>query len=174
MPPGSSTVEIELEPDGDGTLLRFTHRDLPSAEAAESHSNGWDHYLERCGSRQAATPASIPGSAARCRKERGMGKHVLAYKGGGMPRPTRSARRDGGLGRGSAWLEQRRRRVGGSVGFTGCSSHAQLGLPVLDVLRTCSSSAFSATVADTRPLQPAKPADRRAPRFCLEMVPSPP
>jgi hypothetical protein len=44
---GSSTIEIELIRDGDGTKLRFTHRDLPSAEAAESHSHGWDHYLER-------------------------------------------------------------------------------------------------------------------------------
>lgn len=47
VPPGSSTVEIELVPDGDGTMLRFTHRDLPSPEAAESHGHGWDHYLER-------------------------------------------------------------------------------------------------------------------------------
>ena len=47
MPPGSSTVEIELAPDGDGTRLRFTHRDLPNAEAVESHGHGWDHYLQR-------------------------------------------------------------------------------------------------------------------------------
>jgi uncharacterized protein YndB with AHSA1/START domain len=47
VPPGSSTVEYELVPNGDGTLLRFTHRDLPSAEAAESHAHGWDHYLQR-------------------------------------------------------------------------------------------------------------------------------
>jgi len=47
VPPGTSTIEIELTPDGDGTLLRFTHSDLPSAEAAESHGHGWDHYLER-------------------------------------------------------------------------------------------------------------------------------
>lgn len=46
-PPGSSTIEIELVPDGAGTVLNFTHRDLPSAEASESHSKGWDHYLER-------------------------------------------------------------------------------------------------------------------------------
>jgi uncharacterized protein YndB with AHSA1/START domain len=45
--PGSSTIEIELEPDGDGTLLRFTHRDLPDAGATESHAHGWDHYLPR-------------------------------------------------------------------------------------------------------------------------------
>ena len=40
-------AKIELVPDGEGTLLRFTHRDLPSAEAADSHGHGWDHYLER-------------------------------------------------------------------------------------------------------------------------------
>jgi uncharacterized protein YndB with AHSA1/START domain len=47
VPPGSSTIEIELVPVGEGTTLRFTHRDLPSAEAAQSHAHGWDHYLER-------------------------------------------------------------------------------------------------------------------------------
>jgi uncharacterized protein YndB with AHSA1/START domain len=47
VPPGSSTIEIELVPDGGGTLLRFTHRDLPSAESAASHGRGWDHYLGR-------------------------------------------------------------------------------------------------------------------------------
>lgn len=47
VPPGSSTIEIELEPDGAGTRLRFTHRDLPSAESATSHEVGWDHYLAR-------------------------------------------------------------------------------------------------------------------------------
>src|SRR5437870_8987970 len=47
VPPGSSTVEIELEPDGGGTRLRFVHRDLPGAEAVGSHGHGWDHYLER-------------------------------------------------------------------------------------------------------------------------------
>jgi uncharacterized protein YndB with AHSA1/START domain len=47
VPPGSTTVEIELIPEGDGTRLRFEHRDLPGAQAADSHSHGWDHYLER-------------------------------------------------------------------------------------------------------------------------------
>ncbi|RDI73870.1 hypothetical protein Gocc_2434 [Gaiella occulta] len=47
VPPGSSTVEIELVPDGAGTRLRLTHGDLPSAEAATSHAHGWDHYLGR-------------------------------------------------------------------------------------------------------------------------------
>jgi uncharacterized protein YndB with AHSA1/START domain len=47
VPPGSSTIEIELEPNGEGTTLRFRHRDLPSAEAASAHAQGWDHYLGR-------------------------------------------------------------------------------------------------------------------------------
>lgn len=47
VPPGSSTIEIELIPDGDGTTLRFEHRDLPGKESVESHTHGWDHYLAR-------------------------------------------------------------------------------------------------------------------------------
>jgi uncharacterized protein YndB with AHSA1/START domain len=44
---GSSTVEIELEEDGSGTLLRFTHSGLPTEDTAASHTEGWDHYLGR-------------------------------------------------------------------------------------------------------------------------------
>jgi uncharacterized protein YndB with AHSA1/START domain len=47
LPPGSTTIEFELTPTADGTLLRFTHRDLPNAESAVSHGHGWDHYLGR-------------------------------------------------------------------------------------------------------------------------------
>ena len=47
VPPGSSTIVIELATDGDGTSLRFVHKDLPSAEAIASHAHGWDHYLPR-------------------------------------------------------------------------------------------------------------------------------
>jgi uncharacterized protein YndB with AHSA1/START domain/DNA-binding transcriptional ArsR family regulator len=46
IPPGSTTIEIELVPTDEGTTLRFSHR-LPTAEAAKSHAQGWDHYLER-------------------------------------------------------------------------------------------------------------------------------
>ena len=45
--PGSTTIEIELIPDGEGTTLRFTHRDLPTAEDTGKHAHGWDHYLAR-------------------------------------------------------------------------------------------------------------------------------
>jgi uncharacterized protein YndB with AHSA1/START domain len=47
VPPGSSTVEIELVAEQYGTRVRFIHRDLPTLEAADSHGKGWDHYLER-------------------------------------------------------------------------------------------------------------------------------
>jgi uncharacterized protein YndB with AHSA1/START domain len=47
VPPGTSTIEVELTPEGDGTSLHFVHRDLPGAEAVESHAHGWDHYLPR-------------------------------------------------------------------------------------------------------------------------------
>jgi uncharacterized protein YndB with AHSA1/START domain len=45
--PGSSRVEILLEAEGEGTRLRLIHSELPSAESAERHRHGWDHYAER-------------------------------------------------------------------------------------------------------------------------------
>jgi uncharacterized protein YndB with AHSA1/START domain len=45
--PGGSTVEVLLARDGEGTQLRLIHSDLPSAESAEHHSQGWRHYAER-------------------------------------------------------------------------------------------------------------------------------
>jgi uncharacterized protein YndB with AHSA1/START domain len=47
VPPGSSTIEIELEPSGDGTRLKFRHYGLPDADAVRHHGFGWDHYLAR-------------------------------------------------------------------------------------------------------------------------------
>jgi uncharacterized protein YndB with AHSA1/START domain len=44
---GSTRIEVELVPEGEGTRLRFTHSGLPTAEAAQAHAHGWDHYLER-------------------------------------------------------------------------------------------------------------------------------
>ena len=44
---GSTTIEIELVPEGDGTILHFTHSGLPSTESTQSHAHGWDHYLAR-------------------------------------------------------------------------------------------------------------------------------
>jgi uncharacterized protein YndB with AHSA1/START domain len=47
VPPGSTTVEIELEGDDAGTLLRLTHRGLDPPPVAEHHRDGWERYLER-------------------------------------------------------------------------------------------------------------------------------
>jgi uncharacterized protein YndB with AHSA1/START domain len=46
VPPGSSTVEIDLEPAGSGTRLRLVHRGLP-VDAVTRHSDGWDYLLPR-------------------------------------------------------------------------------------------------------------------------------
>ena len=45
FPPGSSTVEVELLPDGEGTIVRLTHR-LPE-QLAHFHAMGWENYLGR-------------------------------------------------------------------------------------------------------------------------------
>jgi len=45
--PGSTTIEVLLAADADGTHLKLIHRDLPSPESAEKHGYGWRHYLER-------------------------------------------------------------------------------------------------------------------------------
>ena len=47
VPPGSSTVEITLTPERDGTLLRLRHEGLPTDEMREAHSQGWNHYMDR-------------------------------------------------------------------------------------------------------------------------------
>jgi uncharacterized protein YndB with AHSA1/START domain len=47
VPPGESTVEIVLEADGDGTILRLRHSGLPSEPACEIHSYGWGVGLDQ-------------------------------------------------------------------------------------------------------------------------------
>lgn len=49
VPPGSTLVEIELIPDGDGTLVRLTHSELGTDEQP-IHRRGWTHYLDRLAS----------------------------------------------------------------------------------------------------------------------------
>jgi len=44
--PGSSTVTIDLLPDGDGTTIRLTHSDLPP-DQIDLHRAGWNHYGSR-------------------------------------------------------------------------------------------------------------------------------
>jgi uncharacterized protein YndB with AHSA1/START domain len=46
IPAGSTRVEIELKPQGKGTLLRLTHSGLTD-ESRGRHDGGWAHYLGR-------------------------------------------------------------------------------------------------------------------------------
>lgn len=46
VPPGSTTVEITLEPTGTSTRLRLVHRGL-AGPMADAHEGGWTHYLTR-------------------------------------------------------------------------------------------------------------------------------
>lgn len=63
VPPGSSTVEVELTADGAGTLLQLVHHGLPP-ESVDGHGAGWDHYLARlrlAASGGAPRPDTFPG-----------------------------------------------------------------------------------------------------------------
>jgi uncharacterized protein YndB with AHSA1/START domain len=46
VPPGSSTVSIDLVPDGEGTIIRLTHSGLPP-DSIEIHRTGWENYVAR-------------------------------------------------------------------------------------------------------------------------------
>ena len=46
LPPGSSTVQIDLAADGEGTMLRLTHDGLPEDEVS-IHVAGRAHYVPR-------------------------------------------------------------------------------------------------------------------------------
>lgn len=61
VPPGSSTVEIDLVDDGDGTLLTLTHSGLPPDERPV-HATGWAHYLPRLATvAEGRDPGTDPG-----------------------------------------------------------------------------------------------------------------
>jgi uncharacterized protein YndB with AHSA1/START domain len=47
--PGESTVEVTLEPEGEGTHVRLVHRNLPESERA-AHDQGWEEMLSRLAS----------------------------------------------------------------------------------------------------------------------------
>jgi len=47
MPPGSSTVEMVLVPDGDATIVRIRHSGLPTDDACQFHGLGWETVLEQ-------------------------------------------------------------------------------------------------------------------------------
>jgi len=47
LPPGSSTVEVTLQADGDGTIVRLHHDRLPTSVSREQHAIGWQHSVDR-------------------------------------------------------------------------------------------------------------------------------
>jgi uncharacterized protein YndB with AHSA1/START domain len=57
-PPGSTTVEITLHPEGGKTRVRLVHRGLPDDHAVQQHGMGWEHYLSRLA---VAAPGGDPG-----------------------------------------------------------------------------------------------------------------
>jgi uncharacterized protein YndB with AHSA1/START domain len=46
MPPGMTTVEFDLIEDGQGTIVRLTHRGIPSDDLP-LHQQGWSMFLPR-------------------------------------------------------------------------------------------------------------------------------
>ena len=47
VPPGSTTVRIELEANGDATTLTLEHSGLPTDRAVEMHEEGWHIFGTR-------------------------------------------------------------------------------------------------------------------------------
>jgi uncharacterized protein YndB with AHSA1/START domain len=54
--PGGSTVEVTFTPDGEGTLVRLVHRDLPTPEARSEHAKGWAFFLPRLAAASSTDP----------------------------------------------------------------------------------------------------------------------
>jgi uncharacterized protein YndB with AHSA1/START domain len=50
VPPGTTTVTIDLIPQAAGTLLRLVHSGLEGADQT-GHAAGWQHYLARLAAR---------------------------------------------------------------------------------------------------------------------------
>lgn len=47
LPPGASTVTIELRPENGATVVVLRHDGLPDASLRDGHRGGWAHYLSR-------------------------------------------------------------------------------------------------------------------------------
>jgi len=66
MPPGSGLIEIDLEDQAGGTLLRMTHSGLPTEAQCANHAKGWAHYLGRLTMAAAGRdPGPDPGTPAQ-------------------------------------------------------------------------------------------------------------
>jgi|SRR5215207_2001882 len=68
LPPGSSTVEVTLQPIASGTRVRLAHSGLPPAEI-ENHANGWTEMLGRLARAASAWASKPAGSNAADRRD---------------------------------------------------------------------------------------------------------
>ncbi|AGB22951.1 hypothetical protein Mycsm_02616 [Mycobacterium sp. JS623] len=66
IPPGSTTVEIDLVTQSDGTtLVTLVHRGLEGG-AVDAHRGGWAHYLDRlCSAAEGRPPGPDPWAGRR-------------------------------------------------------------------------------------------------------------
>src|SRR4029450_9925830 len=67
VPPGSSTVEVTLTPDGDATVLHLVHRDLPAGQGPRD-MEGWEHFVPRLGGGGGAWRAGSPAPGGSSRR----------------------------------------------------------------------------------------------------------
>lgn len=73
IPPGSTTVEIDLHPRANGTELHLVHRGL-AGPMADAHRGGWDNYLARLAARaEGRDPGPDPLAAGRVPAARDLG-----------------------------------------------------------------------------------------------------
>ena len=73
IPPGSTTVEIDLRPCDGGTELHLVHRGLPGP-MADAHSGGWTNYLARLAAvAEGRDPGPDPLAAERVPAARDLG-----------------------------------------------------------------------------------------------------
>jgi uncharacterized protein YndB with AHSA1/START domain len=73
VPPGSTTVEIDLRPLNGGTELRLVHRGLPGP-MADAHMGGWVNYLDRLAAvAEGREPGPDPLAAERVPTARSLG-----------------------------------------------------------------------------------------------------
>ena len=70
VPPRSSTVEVTLTPDGEGTHVRLVHRGLMTAEMRDQHRTGWELYLARLAvAAEGGDPGPDPNTASATKEE---------------------------------------------------------------------------------------------------------
>lgn len=62
LPPGTSLLEVTLQPAKDGTTVTISQRGLPEPEATD-HKRGWEHFLNQLAIAAVARPPTAPGAA---------------------------------------------------------------------------------------------------------------